>query len=181
MPSVHDHCRAEFVPPVPVYEMKLDDKFKTTLNEDRLLLLGTQVLFGFQFNGIFQDQFDQLPLLARGLECSGLTLLMLTVSFLIAPSMDHQIVEGGQNSHRVLNLATVFAEWALLPLSISLAFDMFVAMQRMIGSLAGIVSGCLFFAAAICCWYVLAFALQKKESKMAKQSVEGTPLPIKVD
>lgn len=71
MPSVHDHCRAEFVPPVPVYEMKLDDKFKTTLNENRLLLLGTQVLFGFQFNGIFQDQFDQLPLLARGLECSG--------------------------------------------------------------------------------------------------------------
>jgi hypothetical protein len=51
--------------------MKLDDKFKTTLNENRLLLLGTQVLFGFQFNGIFQDQFDQLPLLARGLECSG--------------------------------------------------------------------------------------------------------------
>jgi len=27
--------------------MKLDDKFKTTLNENRLLLLGTQVLFGF--------------------------------------------------------------------------------------------------------------------------------------
>lgn len=161
--------------------MKLDDKFKTTLNENRLLLLGTQVLFGFQFNGIFQDQFDQLSLLARGLECSGLTLLMLTVSFLIAPSMDHRIVEGGQNTPRVLNLATVLAEWALLPLSIALAFDMFVSMQRMIGSVAGIVSGCLFFVIAIGCWYVLAFAMRRKETKMTKPAVEATPLPIKVD
>ncbi|HEV2626738.1 MAG TPA: DUF6328 family protein [Xanthobacteraceae bacterium] len=161
--------------------MKLDDKFKTTLNENRLLLLGTQVLFGFQFNGIFQDQFDQLSLLARGLECLGLTLLMLTVSFLIAPSMDHRIVEGGQNTPRVLNLATVLAEWALLPLSIALAFDMFVAMQRIIGSVAGIVSGCLFFVIAIGCWYVLAFAMRRKETKMTKPAVEATPLPIKVD
>jgi len=69
--------------------MKLDEKIKTALNENRLLLLGTQVLFGFQFNGIFQEQFDQLAPLARALECSGLTLLMATVAFLIAPSMEH--------------------------------------------------------------------------------------------
>jgi hypothetical protein len=48
--------------------MKLDDKLKTALNDNRLLMLGTQVLFGFQFNGIFQDQFDQLTALARSLE-----------------------------------------------------------------------------------------------------------------
>jgi hypothetical protein len=161
--------------------MKLDDKFKTALNENRLLLLGTQVLFGFQFNGIFQDQFDQLSPPARGLECAGLTLLMLTVTFLIAPSMDHRIVERGQNSPRVLNLATVFAAWALLPLSIALAFDMSVAMERMIGSIGAIVSGCLFFAIAISCWYVLAFAMLRKETKMPDKHPEGTPLSVQVD
>jgi Family of unknown function (DUF6328) len=163
--------------------MTLEQKLKTALNENRLLILGTQVLFGFQFNGIFQDQFDQLPLFARGLECSGLTLLMLSIAFLIAPSMEHQILERGEDSPRVLQLATLFAGYALLPRSVALAFDMYIAMDRMIGSSAGIVSASLFFAVAISCWYLLAFALKRKqETKMSReQSVESTPLSAKVD
>ena len=162
--------------------MKLDDKLKTALNENRLLILGTQVLFGFQFNAIFQDQFDQLTPLARGLECSGLTLLMLSVAFLIAPSMEHRIVEGGQNSPHVLKLAALFAGWALLPVAIALAFDMYVAMERMVGSLAGVVSGCLFFAIAVASWYVLAFVMKSRKAKMPKKESGGvTPLPVKID
>ncbi len=162
--------------------MKLGEKLKTALSENRLLILGTQVLFGFQFNGIFQEQFAQLPLLARALECSGLTLLMLSVAFLIAPSMEHRIVERGQNSPRVLNVATFFAGWALLPLSIALAFDTCVAMELMLGTTAGIVSGCLFFVVALTFWYVLAFALKRKEAKMPEQqSTEATPLATQVD
>lgn len=72
--------------------MTIDDKLKTELDENRLLILSTQVLFGFQFHAIFQDQFDQLSPVARALQCSGLTLLMLTLSLLIAPSMEHRIV-----------------------------------------------------------------------------------------
>lgn len=90
-------------------------------------------------------------------------------------------MEGGQNSARVLNLTTVLAGWALLPLSVALAFDMYVAMGRMIRPLAAIVIGCSFFAIVVFCWYVLALAMQRKKTKMAKQPVEGTPLPVKVD
>jgi Family of unknown function (DUF6328) len=171
------------LPSAPFKKMKLDQMLKTALNENRLLILGTQVLFGFQFNGIFQDQFDQLPLLARGLECAGLTLPMLSVAFLIAPSMEHQIVERGQDSPRVLKLATLFAGCALLPLSVALAFDMYVVMDLMLGSPAGILSGSLFFAVAICCWYLLALVLRRKrETQMSgEQPVEPTPLSAKVD
>jgi hypothetical protein len=84
--------QAESLPRLVFQQMKLEQKLKIALNDNRLLILGTQVLFGFQFIGIFQEQFDQLPLFARGLQCSGLTLLMLSVAFLIAPSMEHQIV-----------------------------------------------------------------------------------------
>jgi len=62
-----------------------------------LFALGSQVLFGFQFNGIFQQQFDALPSLSRAFVCAGLTLIMLAVALLIAPSMDHRIVERGQD------------------------------------------------------------------------------------
>jgi Family of unknown function (DUF6328) len=162
--------------------MKLDQKLKTALNENRLLILGTQVLFGFQFNGIFQEQFQQLTPLARALESSGLTLLMLSVAFLIVPSMQHRIVEGGQNSPRILDVATFFAGWALLPLSIALAFDMYVAMQLMIGTTGGIISGGLFFVLALTFWYALAAVLKKRKITMPeKPSAEATSLTTKVD
>jgi len=70
---------------------------------------GTRVLFGFQFNGIFQHQFESLPFLSRVFVCAGLTLLTLAIALLIAPSMEHRIVERGQDSRRVLALATLFA------------------------------------------------------------------------
>jgi hypothetical protein len=35
--------------------MTLERKLKIALDEGRLLVLGAQVLFGFQFNGIFQE------------------------------------------------------------------------------------------------------------------------------
>ena len=34
--------------------MTLERQLKVPLDESRLLILGAQVLFGFQFNGIFQ-------------------------------------------------------------------------------------------------------------------------------
>jgi len=45
--------------------MKLERQLKIALDESRLLILGAQVLFGFQFNGIFQQQFESLPLSSR--------------------------------------------------------------------------------------------------------------------
>jgi hypothetical protein len=162
--------------------MKIDKKLKTALDENRLLILGTQVLFGFQFNAIFQERFDQLPIAARGLECAGLSLLMLSVAFLIAPSMQHRIVEGGQNSPRILKIATVFAGLALLPVAIALAFDMYVAMELIIGSLAGVISAALFFAIALSSWYGLAFIMRNRKAKMSQEEPGAvTPLPVKID
>ena len=162
--------------------MKLDAKLKTALNENRLLILGTQVLFGFQFNAIFQEQFEQLPPQARILECSGLTLLMLSIAFLIAPSMEHRIVERGEDNPRVLDVATLFAGLALLPLSIALAFDMYVAMEVIVGPTIALLSGCLFFVIALMFWYVLAFALKRRRTKVPhKQSSQAAPLSTQVD
>jgi hypothetical protein len=38
----------------------LERKLKTALDESRLLILGAQVLFGFQFQSVFQDRFVEL-------------------------------------------------------------------------------------------------------------------------
>src|ERR1044071_2200220 len=100
--------------------MKLERQLKVALDESRLLILGTQVLFGFQFNGVFQQQFGLVPFWSRLLVTAGLTLLMVAVALLIAPSMQHRIVERGQDSVRILALATLCAGTAVLPVAVAL-------------------------------------------------------------
>jgi hypothetical protein len=158
--------------------MKLEEKLKVSLNENRLLILGTQVVFGFQFDGIFQDQFDNLPPWSRLLAAAGLSLLMLTIGLLIAPSMQHRIVERGHDSARTLRLAMVWGELALLPLSIALAFDIFVALERIGGASWGIAAATAFFAVAMVCWYGLEFLMRTKRKPMPRDPDPPKPTPL---
>jgi len=41
--------------------VKLDRRIKTALDETRLLILGSQVLFGFLFESVFQNGFETIP------------------------------------------------------------------------------------------------------------------------
>jgi hypothetical protein len=76
--------------------MSLQRKLKNALDETRLLILGAQVLFGFQFNSMFQEAFADLHLPLRLTACAGLVLIMIATGLLIAPSMQHRIVERGE-------------------------------------------------------------------------------------
>jgi hypothetical protein len=161
--------------------MKLEEKLKVALDENRLVILGAQVLFGFQFNGVFQDAFADLPSASRILASLALALMMLTIGLLITPSMEHRIVERGQAHPRVLALATKFAGWALLPLSVGLGRDLYIATSRSSGALTGAIVAVAFFAAAIFCWFFLAFLLRRKDLTMPKKEVpEPTPISAQV-
>ena len=160
--------------------MRLERQLKIALDESRLLILGSQVLFGFQFNGIFQQQFATLPFASRVFICAGLPLIMLALALLIAPSMHHRIVEGGQDSRRVLALATICVGLALPPVAVALALDMFVAMQRMASSSVATGTAAAFFCLAMLCWYVVAWITQRKERAM-QEPEKPTPLETQVD
>jgi len=71
------------------------------LDETRLLILGSQVLFGFLFQSVFQNGFDALSPVSKNLVCAALALMMLSIGCLIAPAMQHRIVEAGQSTPRL--------------------------------------------------------------------------------
>src|ERR1700732_1662341 len=98
--------------------MSLREKVKTGLAETRLLILGAQVLLGFKFSGVFQDAFIELSPTARLLDCAGQVLMAVTIGLLIAPSMQHLIVEDGQDTLRIHHATGWFAGIALLPFGI---------------------------------------------------------------
>ena len=94
---------------------KIDRKLKTALDETRLLILGVQILLGFEFQCAFQDRFDRLSEGAKQLNLAALGLIVLSVAILIAPSMQHRIVEAGQSTARLILTTNRLASAALIP------------------------------------------------------------------
>jgi DMSO reductase anchor subunit len=136
---------------------KLKNKISNALMEGRMLVIGSQVLLGFQFRSIFENSFEKLPLSSQALKLSALGLLCIAIGLLIAPAAYHRIVERGEDSHELHRFATRMMDWALLPFAIGLGIDLYVAFERVLGFKLALVAGVLGFIAALFFWYMLEF------------------------
>jgi hypothetical protein len=67
-----------------------------------MLVLGAQILLGFEFSGVFREGFENLPAHARYLDATALILMVITVALLITPESYHQIGKGLGYSRREL-------------------------------------------------------------------------------
>ena len=133
--------------------MELSKKVKIALDETRILILGAQILLGFQFRGVFSDGYEQLPTHARYLDGVALGLMVCVVGLLITPGPYHRIVEDGEDSGNFHRLVTVLADLALLPLALALGLDLFITAGRIFGEVAGAVAGTAATAVAVGFWY----------------------------
>src|ERR1700716_3300697 len=98
-----------------------------------MLILGAQVLLGFELQSTFQPGYERLPTPVQELRLVGLTLMLLAVGLLVAPGAFHQIVERGNDSHRVTVFTGQIAFLALLPFALGIGIDVYVAAQVVLG------------------------------------------------
>jgi Family of unknown function (DUF6328) len=136
--------------------MNIARKVKTALDETRMLILGAQILIGFQFSSVFQNLFDQLPDWSRYLDGVALLLLILTVALLILPGPWHRIVEEGNATGRFHRLTGWVASLALAPFAAGIGIDVAIVAERLLGTPGGIAAGTVFGALAVVFWYGLA-------------------------
>jgi hypothetical protein len=94
--------------------------------------------------------------------------------------MQHRLVERGQDSPRIMRLATICAAWALVPVSIALASDLFVAMRQIVDPLAAAAVSLGLFVLAILSWYAVAYFLRRPRPAMPDK-VPPTPIEVQVD
>jgi hypothetical protein len=132
--------------------VSLRENTKNALDEVRILVLGVQVLLGFQYRAFFEVRFERLPPHDRLLHVVGLFLLLLVMGLVKLPAARHRIVERGEDSvpffHFVLNVATA----ALLPFAAALALDVFLAAETM-GPRVALGLGVAAAAVALGLWY----------------------------
>jgi DMSO reductase anchor subunit len=155
---------------------KLKNKVKNALDEARMLVLGAQVLVGFQMRSVFEKGFDSLPLASQALKLFGLLLLLLTVALLIAPSSYHRLVERGEDTHEIHRYTSKLMGWALLPFALGLGIDLYVATEKIIGWKAGAAAGLFGALTAVTLWYGLEFYMRRERAGEIAEAKEASQM-----
>jgi hypothetical protein len=166
--------------------MSIERKFKLALDETRLLMLASQILFGFELQSVFQDGFAAWPATARQADMVGLMLMVLALGLILTPTSVHRIAEQGQITGRVRTVLTLCTEFALLPFAMSLGIDLFVVMGKGFGPAIGLAVGIAFFVLAVLGWYVVEFIyrvriLRKSRTVTHKRGDTPTRLDVRID
>jgi uncharacterized protein DUF6328 len=165
--------------------MQLSKKIKTALDETRMLILGAQILLGFELRAAFGEGFDKLPAHARHLEALALMLMVTAVALMITPGTYHRIVEGGRDSGAFHKVTSVIADLSLLPFALALGIDVFVSIEHIFGSAVGRAAGIGAALAAPTLWYGVPRAAahrtgQKERAMTERQRDERPPTPLHV-
>jgi hypothetical protein len=164
-------------------QMKLQQALKISLDGLLMQMLGVQVLFGFQFQGLFQDRFATLPPPGRMVDAAGMGLMVVALGLMIAIPCQHRMVEEGETTPRIFRSSVWYAQRALLPLAGGIGCDVFVATLGPFGMLLSSMLSSATFVLALLAWYALSFGLRRKWSvdfKGVPMECEKTPMHTKI-
>jgi len=130
-------------------------KVKNALDEARILVLGVQVLLGFQYRAFFEPAFDRLPRLNQHLKLAGLALLLGVMGLTLLPAARHRLVERGEDTFALLRFTLNVVGLALLPFALALGLDLYdLGWTR--GPAVAVALGVATFAVAAGFWYGIA-------------------------
>ena len=154
--------------------MALTAKVKTALDETRALMLGAQILLGFQFNGAFQQRFESLPLPAKIADAGALGLMVASVGLLIAPSAFHRVADRGESTGRTKMITGRLAAAALLPMAGALGIDIGIAATRGLDdTVSGVLAGAAFALIGLFVWYGLGWIMQSHKGEDDRRKAEA--------
>jgi len=168
--------------------MELTKKTKIALDETRMLILGAQILLGFQFRGVFDNGYDQLPSHLRYLDGIALLPMICVVALLITPGPYHRIVETGEDSKSFHRLVTVIINLALLPFAIAFGLDVIVTTASIFGAVPGTAAGIAVAGAAVAFWYGFPHLRKRYNAEQERlmrfrdtEKPSSTPLDVKIE
>jgi DMSO reductase anchor subunit len=167
---------------------ELKDKIQNALDEGRMLVLGSQVLLGFQYRSAFEPGFEKLSLSSQYLKVGALGLMLLALGLLLAPGAYHRIVAQGEDTHSLHRFTTRVMDYALLPFAVALGLDVYVATERTLALSLALTLGAGASVLALFFWYGLELKrrgerepqVREEQQKMSKEKETGAKIKDKI-
>jgi hypothetical protein len=144
-------------------------------------MLGTQVLFGFQFQSLFQVGFDRASIAEHISDGCALAALLASLSVLVCAPAQHRLVEEGEATRRLWVASEKYAQIALVTLAVALgciSFSLAEHARFQHSLLAGLLSSIV----SLVVWFGLGLALRHPHPHPERlPEREMTDLHTKID
>ncbi len=147
------------------------ERVETSLSEVRVLVLGAQILLGFQYRASFEPGFPSLPGIAQYFQVTALVLLVVSMACMIAPAPHHRFVSGGHATARAERHTKRMALLALVPFALALGMNFSAVLARQVGLFAACGIGVAVAAAALSCWFGPALARHRSSNPKGDEMV----------
>jgi Family of unknown function (DUF6328) len=143
-------------------DIDITDRIQHLLDEIRIILPGTEALFGFLLVAAFSEGFDSLEPFIKYVHLASLGSIAITTILLITPPAYDRIAEQRENIQRFYTFTTRTVLLALVFLALGLAGNVFVVVFKTTHShpIAG-----LFAGAVLILSYVLWFGYSLSRKK----------------
>ena len=128
----------------------MKDKVEKALSEARTLVVGAQILLGFQYQALFRPGFEALPAHGKRLEGIAFALLLVAIGCLVAPASFHRVSERGRATRRQYAFTTAMNLTALVPIALAVGANVMIATETHLGAATtralalGTIALCLF-------------------------------------
>jgi hypothetical protein len=158
------------VPPPSAKKSDLHGRIEQMLTEARVILPGVQALLGFQLVVGFTQAFAQLKARVQLIHLGALFAVAVSVVLLIAPAAVHRLAFHGRDDERFHSLGSRIVTVALVPLSLGLATDVYVATLQMRGNgRLALTMAILVLVLLSSLWFVIPLLLAQKHGDLQRQ------------
>ncbi len=142
----------------------LTDKIENVLNESRILVLGMQILIGFDFRTFFEPGYLKMAPWAQQTQLAALALMLVGLGVLLVPPPYHRIVLHGRNTAGLHRLATMTVSLGLLPFALAMGLSFFLGARWAVGNVvAGTISGVV-LVLALLLWYGVEWLARRRKA-----------------
>lgn len=146
-------------------QQSLSDAVGNILEEARMVLPGTQTLFGFQLIVVFNSRFqDRLSLEEQYLHLGATMLVATAAAMLMAPAAYRRRVEPQSASRRFVLLGSRLLRWSLVPLMLAICADFYLVASLVTGrTQPSILLALVLFAVFVGLWFVLPALIRRMD------------------
>ncbi len=157
-----------------------EQRVSFALDENRILMLGSQVLLGFGYEVFFEPGYDKVPNYNQDLQILNLIATLATAVVLIIPTTYHRTVGADFDSARLLAITTASVEFALYPMALSLGLSLFCCLDTVLFAQIAVLVSSVASLIALSFWSLGPHLCQPPKASSPKAMNYTTPLETRL-
>jgi hypothetical protein len=156
------------------------DRLQNALDEGRILILGSQIVLGLLYRGVFEPGYEKLPRHSQDLMIGALTLVLAAFVLLMSPVAYHRIVDRGEGRPNLELLVKAIMKPTLALFAISMGLTLFIAAEKVAGRTTAAICATTSSGLALALWYGIGSRHSPRKGKRMNDNEDGETLNDKI-